>query len=39
VGLTIMFICGLYALGLGMVVTGVKSYEWRGVLHTAEEML
>jgi len=37
--LTVMLIRGLNAVELGVVVTGVKSYEWRGVLHTPEEIL
>ena len=37
-GLTIRFICGLNAVEFGMVVTGVISYDWRGVLHIPVEM-
>jgi len=39
VGLTVTLIFGLNAVELGMAVTGVKSYKWRGVLHTPEEIL
>jgi hypothetical protein len=38
-GLTIMLICGLNAVELGVALTGVKIYVFRGVLHTPEEIL